>query len=588
MKTTTTDPCERDTSLPTIPIVARAGFLLSTLTSTRFAKYSVTMGLGQTITVVNRSGKIVSTGKHLTNVFNEAKSAYLDRKAQLADERSSKAGSRPTSGRSTPAQSLPPRPTLEERKGSSRSKKGSSRRTSSQDDTRTVYYRGRESDNQTVYHRGRDSDNETVYQRGRESDTSTIRQSSRCHPERGYSDSFYESDGPASKSMKRTSTAPLTASNLRNVSTASSTTPTTPTRQYSSTSIERSELLRRRSDTDLDSASTIRPTRARAHSPTPSDDSNLAYGDMPPPLPMRTTDAEAEIRTKMSALQLMLTEANCVQHSAKAVIKNLQENPDAMAAVALTLAEISNLATKMAPGALMSLKGAFPMVIALLLSPEFLIAGGVAIGVTVVSFGGYKIIKKMKLKKGKKLKDGESSKESSAEEEEDDELELEELSQIDRIEQWRRGLQLPPGMDDTTSVEGEFATPEISKKLREEGVLEPKKEKPKDKKEKEKGKKDKDLVKREKDLQQREKALEKREADLQKATEKNEKLERKATESDRLKTQKMERKAITHGADAEADAQTDKTETKDVQKLLKTIFSRRDKDKKEVKGEVVA
>ena len=67
-----------------------------------------------------------------------------------------------------------------------------------------------------------------------------------------------------------------------------------------------------------------------------------------------------------------------------------------MAAVALTLAEISNLVTKMAPGALMAVKTSAPTVFAILAAPEFLIAVGVGVGLTVVAFGGYKIIKKIK------------------------------------------------------------------------------------------------------------------------------------------------------------------------------------------------
>ncbi|KAL9107635.1 MAG: hypothetical protein Q9187_008403, partial [Circinaria calcarea] len=38
---------------------------------------------GQTISVVDKSGKVVSTSKHLINVFKEAKSAYRERKAEI-------------------------------------------------------------------------------------------------------------------------------------------------------------------------------------------------------------------------------------------------------------------------------------------------------------------------------------------------------------------------------------------------------------------------------------------------------------------------------------------------------------------------
>jgi len=196
---------------------------------------------------------------------------------------------------------------------------------------------------------------------------------------------------------------------------------------------------------------------------------------MPPPLPQRHISEEDELRNKMSTLQMMLQEANCAQHSAKAVMKSLEDNPDAMAAVALTLAEISNLAAKMAPSALMTLKGAFPMVIALLLSPEFLIAGGVALGVTVVSFGGYKIVKRMKRRKERKALETSTVASTIDDEEGDDELEeVEQLSQIDRIEQWRRGLtdaETAALSAPEPSLDGMFVTPGAGKQLRAEGIL---------------------------------------------------------------------------------------------------------------------
>ena len=45
------------------------------------------VAIGQTITIVNKSGKVVSTSKHLVNVFNEAKSAYNERKAEIKASR---------------------------------------------------------------------------------------------------------------------------------------------------------------------------------------------------------------------------------------------------------------------------------------------------------------------------------------------------------------------------------------------------------------------------------------------------------------------------------------------------------------------
>lgn len=579
------------------------------------------VAIGQTVTVVNKSGKVVKTSKHLANVFKEAKSAYLEKKAELTAKRddglSQKASTTngSDSGRTTYERGpLRPRPT-----------------THGSDSGHTTYERGPPSPRTKESHRdSAQSSRHSSRQSSHDHDSRTSRHRehsdahhSRPSPDRGYSDSFYASDRSTSnsKSITRTSTAPLTASNLRHATTPS-TTPTTPTcnpsRTSSCRSLERSELLRRRSDTDFTpSDRTLRPSRSHD-----SFDSDLAYGDDPllssttvaPPGAIATED---ELRTKMSGLQRLLQEAECAQYSAKAVITSLEKNPDAMAAVALTLAEISNLATKMAPGALMALKGSFPVIIGLLLSPEFLIAGGVALGVTVVSFGGYKIVKRLKLKKARKLEDadGKSRAGEESEEEEDEQLELEELSQLDRIDQWRRGIYLPAGADEqsvATSVEGEFVTPKAGKMLREEGVLA---EKPKTKKEKDKPKDksgksksaptEKDLAKQLKEVEKQKKDLEKRERDLAKqkeeilkASERNVKLERKATIAESKRTEKrekaekeMKQKQITeHGEDAAVSesgvvgAEKEK-EKSDAQSLLKTIFR---KTTEKEKGEVIA
>ena len=138
-------------------------------------------------------------------------------------------------------------------------------------------------------------------------------------------------------------------------------------------------------------------------------DMNLAYGDMPPDLASRVDldpvhkgiDAnpddpqEAEALGLMDRIEDFLDEAHCVQHTATSIIENLQRNPEAAAAVALSLAELSTLLGKMSPGFLAFLKGGSPAVFALLASPQFLIGAGVAVGVTVVMFGGWKIVKRI-------------------------------------------------------------------------------------------------------------------------------------------------------------------------------------------------
>jgi hypothetical protein len=193
-------------------------------------------------------------------------------------------------------------------------------------------------------------------------------------------------------------------------------------------------------------------------------DMDLAYGDYHPTsiAPIVRGAEEKELLSLVDRARFLLDEANCAQHSVKAMIEHLQKNPDAMAAVALTLAEISNIAAKMAPGALTALKGSAPAVFALLASPQFLIAAGVGIGVTVVMLGGYKIIKKIKAKNA-------AGKEGSM----DEALEID-GDEVGRINAWRRGIVPTDDGDDAdselrsvgTSVEGEFITPLAAASMR--------------------------------------------------------------------------------------------------------------------------
>ena len=201
---------------------------------------------------------------------------------------------------------------------------------------------------------------------------------------------------------------------------------------------------------------------------------DLAYGDIPPPLPDKKYDDD-ELKEKASKITMLLDEANCLQHSATAMIENLQKNPDALAAVSLTLAEISAIVSKMGPGVLMTLKGSFPAVAALLLSPQFMIAGGVAVGVTIVALGGYKIIKRIQQQKDEELTMGGPVQmpipmQSRAVEEpyQLDELETRELSRIDL---WRRGIADVEAESSGCSVDGEFITPGATRQLVDAGVL---------------------------------------------------------------------------------------------------------------------
>lgn len=224
--------------------------------------------------------------------------------------------------------------------------------------------------------------------------------------------------------------------------------------------IHSKELVRRHSDTTAQYTSSRRALQSRSMDDI---DMDLAYGELPPPLPPRRYDEENELRGKVTTLQQMLDEANCLQHSVTQTIENLQKNPEALAAVGLALAEISNLARKMAPGTLTAMKGAFPAIFALLASPQFLIATGVGVGVVVVMLGGYKIIKRIKEKK-------ELEKEGAIV----TEGELQELDpELSHIEQWRRGIAEAEAESVGTTVDGEFITPMASRMRLDDGTLHP-------------------------------------------------------------------------------------------------------------------
>jgi hypothetical protein len=163
-------------------------------------------------------------------------------------------------------------------------------------------------------------------------------------------------------------------------------------------------------------------------------------------------DLEEELQALVFRAKRLLAEADCVQRSATATIAHLQRNPEAMAAVALTLAEISTLVSKMAPRAVASLRASAPTVFALLASPQFLIAAGVGIGVTVVMFGGSKIIKKI----------------AAANDNRDELVDLQ-SKHLSRVEAWRRGVADAEASSVGRSVDGEFITP-VAAEMRRSGI----------------------------------------------------------------------------------------------------------------------
>ncbi|KAL9050716.1 MAG: hypothetical protein Q9162_006456 [Coniocarpon cinnabarinum] len=381
--------------------------------------------LGQTITVVNKSGKVVSTSKHLVNVFKEAKSAYRERKAEIQATRDGGLEKKRSKNAKT-EDSRPPSP-----RHSPPTPRSPVSRTESVTSVRQESRRDGNRERRREYRPDR---------RASESRHST---SHRQPMERGYTDSFYTND-----TTRRRSHAP----------------PSSPLKFMEEAEKEKEgkELIRRRSLDDIRTESSRRSSQV-VRRRTSDIDMDLAYGELPPPLPARPLDEQNELKFKVTSLQRMLEEVNCLQHSAQATIKSLENNPDAMAAVALTMAEISGLVSKVGPGALTALKGSFPAVIALLASPEFLIAAGVGVGVTVIALGGYKIVKRIKAKKANSKNDAESPS-----------GELEEVQSdvnLDRIENWRRGIADVEAQSVGTSVEGELITPGAAKQLREQGNM---------------------------------------------------------------------------------------------------------------------
>ncbi|KAL8860604.1 MAG: hypothetical protein Q9178_002957 [Gyalolechia marmorata] len=329
--------------------------------------------LGQTIAVVDRSGKVVSTSKHLINVFKEAKAAYRERKAEIVAGRQFE---------------------LEEK-------------------------RARRALKAATIH-------DDMSSRTSRHSSSTKRSHRRPTPSRYYSESAVigEADSMISPPLS----------------------PSRPALNPTSVPSSPRTLVRRHTDRDGPLKS---PSISRSMSSPCQIDMDLAYGDLPPPLEIAPrAEEEIELKGLVNRVKMVLEEAECLQYSATAIIASLQKNPDAMAAVALTLAEISNIVSKMAPGALIALKGSAPAVFALLASPQFMIAAGVGVGITVVALGGYKIIKKIQ------------AKQAEADPGVDELLEI--GGDVSKIDNWRRGIAEVQAESVGTSVDGEFITPQAA------------------------------------------------------------------------------------------------------------------------------
>lgn len=99
------------------------------------------------------------------------------------------------------------------------------------------------------------------------------------------------------------------------------------------------------------------------------------------------------VQSLLARVQSIIDEINCITFGLTTLLTELQKTPETFAAVGLSLAEIANMVTHIAPTALLFLKTAFPTVFALLSSPHFAVIAGVAGAATVIVLGGYKIVR---------------------------------------------------------------------------------------------------------------------------------------------------------------------------------------------------
>ncbi|ORY61739.1 uncharacterized protein BCR38DRAFT_312720 [Pseudomassariella vexata] len=403
----------------------------------------------ETVTIINNSGKIITNGKHIFGLFKEAKASYDEKKAAVKAERAV-------------------------------------RRSNTFDVANTPQYY---------------DEVEYVTGHGRRAsfdDTTSHASSRRSHRSR-HSRTTTAKNGPQAKSRP-----PLTVSNLRTMSEFSSSAPSRALRR----TLTRVPSVRQYDERIATEMAVQRPPNMYAQCATSDPslpkkkekeiDMNLAYGEIPPDLESRVdldpaykaAEKERSAHTLMEQIEALLTEAHCIHHTANHMITHLQSNPEAAAAVALALAELSTLLGKMSPAFLGSVKAGSPAVFALLASPQFLIAAGVMTGVTVVMFGGWKIIKRIKevqdmrearialpaasipmaIEEAQQRNYVQSEYRSEYRsdfdealvlEEEEDEFEFEE--ELSSIETWRRGIA-PFGEDESADME--LISPEADRAIR--------------------------------------------------------------------------------------------------------------------------
>ncbi|KAI0428448.1 hypothetical protein F5Y09DRAFT_287339 [Xylaria sp. FL1042] len=412
------------------------------------------------VTIVNSSGKIISNGKHLVAAFKEAKAAYDEKKAAVRAERAVRRSQ--TYDVST-APRYEPAPHYDYEYG-----RGEYDRRHSHDD-------GVSQTSSRRSHRSRHS-RASRHRSASQSRPALTIENLRTHSEVS---SVTPSRPPVAYRSPYAETAPRDMALSQPTLPCAPTAPYPPTEVMAPVPVENPYMHRSVSD----------PALPESGKKKKEIDMNLAYGSVPPDLAERVdldpayqaAEKEHTARTLMEKIEDLLVEAQCLHHTATHIIEHLQGRPEAAAAVALTLAELSALLGKMSPSFLGVIKGGSPAIFALLSSPQFLIAAGLTVGVTVVMFGGWKIIKRIK-----EAKEAEAAAralpmafeaqpnqpvqqptvqppypESEASQGFDEALVVEE--ELSTIETWRRGIT-PFGEDETADLE--LISPEADRAIR--------------------------------------------------------------------------------------------------------------------------
>ncbi|KAK3303833.1 uncharacterized protein B0T15DRAFT_402624 [Chaetomium strumarium] len=415
------------------------------------------------ITIINNSGKVISTGKQLVSIFKEAQAAYRDRRDAFKAERAG----------------------IQRAKTFDVSQRGDS------------YYDDHAIDHAHDRRRSYDGDDRRSRAPSRFSRTSR------------------RSERP--RSAERALPA-LTEGNLKTHSEVSATTPSKAGSRpaYAETAAPRQPLaIGPPPSAAPESATGSAAARGQLVHRARSDfavvkkksiDMDLAYGDIPPDLAERDdldyhhpneqqysgsfeprgsseggeTPEEAAALNLMDRIETFLEEAQCMHESATSMIERLQRNPEAAAAVALSLAELSSLLSKMGAPFLAFLKGGSPAVFALLASPQFLIGASVAVGVTVVMFGGLKIVKRIREAAERQMEapfEMRAAAPAMAAEKPlpavpspsayDEALVLREVEELSSIETWRRGIVPLGAGDDESAADVELLSREAERALRE-------------------------------------------------------------------------------------------------------------------------